>query len=152
MTTISSTDYSATIHRTFIDSNIWLYAFIRGQDAQKAQHANHIITTTPNICVSTQVVTEVCANIIKYRLLDETEIRVLIDTFYVKHIVIDVGYGVLREASLLREQVAVSYWDSTIMAAALESGATVLLSEDMQDGFVLRDQLTIINPFTERGQ
>lgn len=77
MTTLASSDHAATVGRTFIDSNIWLYAFIRGQDPQKAQHAHHIIATTPNICISTQVVTEVCANIIKHKLLDEAEIRTL---------------------------------------------------------------------------
>lgn len=72
-----------------------------------------------------------------------------IDTFYMKHTVIDVTYTVVREASHIREQVAASYWDSMIVAAALESGATYLLSEDMQDGFVIRGQLTIVNPFAK---
>ena len=96
---------TATSNRTFIDSNVWLYAFIKGQALQKEQRAHHIITTTPHICVSTQVVHEVCANIIKHQLLDESSIRALIDTFYVKHTVIDVAYSVLREASTLREQL-----------------------------------------------
>lgn len=147
MTAIATTAQEITVQRTFIDSNVWLYAFIKGQDLQKEQRANQVISTTPNIQVSTQVISEVCANIIKHKLLDEDGIRALIDTFYVRHSVIDVAYTVLREATTIREEYSLSYWDSTIVAAALESGAAHLLSEDMHDGLVVRGQITIVNPF-----
>jgi predicted nucleic acid-binding protein len=92
-------------------------------------------------------VNEVCANILKHKLLDEVGIRSLIDTFYGKHSVGALTSQVLREASHLREHLSLSYWDSTIVAAALASGAGVLLSEDMHDGLIVREQLTIVNPF-----
>ncbi len=41
---------------------------------------------------------------------------------------------------------AFSFWDSLIVEAALQSGCSQLLSEDMQDGLVT-DTLTISNPF-----
>lgn len=37
-------------------------------------------------------------------------------------------------------------WDCVILAAAAEAGATLLLSEDMQDGFTWRG-VTVANPF-----
>ncbi|MBA3879288.1 MULTISPECIES: PIN domain-containing protein [Sphingomonas] len=37
------------------------------------------------------------------------------------------------------------FWDSLIVTAAIEAGCTLLLSEDMHHGFVVRG-LTIINP------
>ncbi len=37
-------------------------------------------------------------------------------------------------------------WDALIMSAAVEAGCTLLLSEDMQDGFVWRG-LRVTNPF-----
>lgn len=40
------------------------------------------------------------------------------------------------------------YWDALILTAAAEAGCSMLLSEDMQDGFVTRG-LTIINPLTD---
>ena len=39
-------------------------------------------------------------------------------------------------------------WDALILTAASEAGCTILLSEDMQDGFVSRG-LTIVNPLAE---
>jgi predicted nucleic acid-binding protein len=38
------------------------------------------------------------------------------------------------------------YWDALILSASAEAGATLVLSEDMQDGFVWRG-LTVVNPY-----
>ena len=40
-----------------------------------------------------------------------------------------------------------SFWDSLIVAAALEAGCTALLSEGMQHGQVIERRLAIRNPF-----
>lgn len=40
------------------------------------------------------------------------------------------------------------FWDALIVTAAADAGCTVLLSEDMQSGFVTRG-LTILNPLTD---
>ncbi|MEE9426033.1 MAG: PIN domain-containing protein, partial [Methylococcales bacterium] len=40
-----------------------------------------------------------------------------------------------------------SFWDSLIVEAALKSGCSQLLSEDMQDGLLI-DSMTIRNPFS----
>ena len=40
------------------------------------------------------------------------------------------------------------YWDALIVSAAVDAGCTLLLSEDMQHGFVTRG-LTIVNPLAE---
>ena len=49
-------------------------------------------------------------------------------------------------ASQLRQTLALSFWDSLIVAAALDAGCTTLYSEDMQHGQRISDQLTIVNP------
>ena len=40
------------------------------------------------------------------------------------------------------------FWDALIFTAAADAGCTLLLSEDMQHGFVNRG-LTVVNPFAE---
>ena len=40
-------------------------------------------------------------------------------------------------------------WDALILSAAAEAGCTMLLSEDMQHGFVTRG-VTVINPLAEK--
>ena len=40
-----------------------------------------------------------------------------------------------------------SYWDSLIIASALENDCDILYTEDMQHNQKIEDALTIINPF-----
>ncbi|GHV80479.1 hypothetical protein AGMMS49944_22700 [Spirochaetia bacterium] len=40
-----------------------------------------------------------------------------------------------------------SFWDSLIVASALEAQCTVLYTEDLQDGQIIEDVLEVKNPF-----
>ncbi len=40
-----------------------------------------------------------------------------------------------------------SYWDSLIIASALESNCSILYTEDMHEGQVIDGKLKIVNPF-----
>ena len=57
-----------------------------------------------------------------------------------------VGWETHAAASRVRSAGGFSYWDSLIVAAALESGCTELWSEDLQAGRVVEGRLTIVNP------
>jgi len=74
---------------TFIDSNVWLYAFVAGQDREKAERANCFIRTTTMIAVSTQVINEVCVNLIKREKFSEAQIRNVTTDFYQTYSVIE---------------------------------------------------------------
>ena len=77
----------------------------------------------------------------------ESQIAKFIDNAYEEYVVIDVSQKILLRASELRSRYKLSYFDSIIVAAALNSGSNILYSEDMQHGLVVEGQLTIINPF-----
>jgi predicted nucleic acid-binding protein len=40
-----------------------------------------------------------------------------------------------------------SYWDSLIVASALEANCSILYTEDMQNGQIIEDRLRIVNLF-----
>jgi predicted nucleic acid-binding protein len=134
----------------FADTNIWLYAFIRGQSAEKTPVAQTIISNRRFI-VSTQVVSEVCVNLIRKASFAEPQIRELIAAFFQKHTVILPNEEILLSASFLRERHGLAYWDSLLISTALSAGATQFYSEDMQDGQVFEGRLQIVNPFAKRG-
>jgi predicted nucleic acid-binding protein len=54
---------------------------------------------------------------------------------------------VLAAADLVVDH-KLQFWDALIVTAAVDSGCVLLLSEDMQHGFVARG-LTIVNPLAE---
>ncbi len=47
----------------------------------------------------------------------------------------------------IKKKYAYSYWDSLIIASALESNCSIIYTEDMQDGQILENRLKITNPF-----
>ncbi len=130
----------------FIDTNVWLYAFIRVQDPLKHSIARRIVQSS-SILVSTQVVNEVCVNLVRKAHVDESFIQSLITSFYRRYTVLSFDAPVLLKASDLRTRYKVSFWDSLIIASALQGGASMLYSEDMQDGLLVDNQLEIVNPF-----
>ncbi len=47
----------------------------------------------------------------------------------------------------IKEKYNLQYYDSLILATALENGCDILYSEDMQHGQIIENQIKIINPF-----
>ena len=131
----------------FVDTNVWLYAFIPSQDPDKSDQAKAIIRHS-DIIVSSQVINEICVNLIKKAQFDEPAIQRLINSFYNRYNVTIVDKTTLLKASELRERLQLSFWDSSIVSSALLGGAEILYSEDMADGLLVENRLRIVNPFS----
>ena len=132
--------------RVFIDTNVWLYAFIPSQDADKSGKAKDLIRQS-DIVMSSQVINEICVNLIKKAQFDELGIRRVINSFYKKYTATIVDKSALIKSSELRERLQLSFWDSLIVSSALIGGATILYTEDMADGLLVENRLRITNPF-----
>ena len=130
---------------TFLDSNIWIYALNQSQDIRKHQIANHLATQT-GLYLSTQVINEVCVNLIKKANFSENQVQNLIKGFAQIHNIIEIDLNILLNASILRTKYLFSFWDSVIIASALSVNIEQLYSEDMQHGLKV-EGLQIINPF-----
>jgi len=134
---------------TFLDSNVWVYAFASNPDDAKHLRANELIEQS-NLRISTQVIGEVCNALLRKARFSESRIKKLIESFYERFDPIEIrNRNQMLRASSLRERYNFSHWDSFIVLAALESKCSILYSEDMQDGLVVEGTLTIQNPFKE---
>jgi predicted nucleic acid-binding protein len=132
----------------FVDSNIWLYALVAGDDPTKTQLAREVVQRGCRL--STQVVNEICVNLLRKAGRSENEIAELVRCLHRQHAVSVVDEEVMLRAVDLRRAYSLSYWDSLIVSAALLSGATRLLTEDLQDGLLIEGQLQVINPLLAR--
>lgn len=134
----------------FLDSNIWLYALLPHQDMQKATIAKSLIRQNrTDLILSSQVVIEVGANLIRKGSFGEPQITRFIHDAYQNYQVLDVSEIILLMASELRAKYNLSYFDSMIVSAALESNSSILFSEDMHNGLIIEGQVTITNPFVQ---
>jgi predicted nucleic acid-binding protein len=129
-----------------LDTNIWPYSFIQSQNKEKTEIAGTIIKEC-EIVISTQIINEMCVNLIKKVDFSEGKILNLIESLYKKYTVFELSQDILLKASKIRANQSFSFWDSVVAASALDCDADYLISEDMQDGFNLENKLTIINPF-----
>ncbi len=129
----------------FIDTNIWLYALLDTGEAEKSSRAKEVITQTEPI-LSGQIINELCVNLIKKAGFTEEQISQLIEALYEKYPIIEMDESILLDASQLRQEYALSFWDSMVVACALAADVETLYSEDMQDGLVIREALVIKNP------
>lgn len=67
-----------------LDSNIWLYAFVEQGEPQKQAAAKQLLEQ-PAAVVSTQIINEVCFNLLRKADFTEEQIRRLIYSFYLRY-------------------------------------------------------------------
>ncbi|TCO58582.1 PIN domain-containing protein [Actinocrispum wychmicini] len=134
---------------TFIDTNILIYAHDKGQAGKYkiAQESLQQLWETDTGTLSTQVLQEfysVATRKLKPA-MSHREARDIVAA-YGEWCVMNTDTQLLVSASMLCERHSVSWWDALVIEAALRSGATTLLSEDLQDGRQF-GTVTIRNPF-----
>jgi len=128
----------------FIDSNIFLYAFST-KDMLKQKYAKDIVIS--KAVISTQVLNEVCVNMIRKLNFVENQVIGFVESSYRRYKIVEITKDVFLTASNLRLKYQFSYYDSMIISAALQSECEVLYSEDMQHNQIIEKRLQIINPF-----
>ena len=135
--------------KIFIDSNIWLYALIEEQNSgDEFKHflAKKLFLESDNIQISTQVVNEISINLMRKAKKDNNYIFKFIHDLVSTYTVHNQTTAELITAASLRLNYSLSYWDSLIVASAINSECSILYSEDMQDGLQVHNKLEIINP------
>ncbi len=138
--------------RFFLDSNIFVYCF-DPRAAGKMRRANQLVlqgVTTRKGVISYQVVQEFFN--VALRKFEEpmtvAEAEQYLTTVFRPLLSVQSSQALFAQALLLSERNHLSWYDSLIVAAALESQCTILYSEDLQDGRRFGD-LQIKNPFSQ---
>ena len=89
-----------------------------------------------------------CCNTLKRKFsLDYIQIGAVVDELKQQLQIAVVSTSTIQLALAIAQKYQYSYFDSLIVASALEVGCDRLYSEDMQDGQQIDNQLTITNPF-----
>jgi predicted nucleic acid-binding protein len=101
------------------------------------------------IFISTQVLNELYVSLQKHD-IDEAEIENKIRKLIGIYNILIIDTSTIKLCWKVRRKYSYSYWDSLIIAAALQNDCTVLYTEDMQDGQVIDNKLRIVNPFAAK--
>jgi predicted nucleic acid-binding protein len=130
--------------KVFIDTNIVIYSL--GQSSTKAALAAPLFALHPTI--STQVLSETANVALKKLALPISETRKLLAMLETTCRVEIVTPQTMQRALDIAARYKFSWYDSLIVATALEAGCDTLYTEDLQDGQVIENKLTVINPFS----
>jgi len=135
--------------RQFVDTNVFVYAYDRGNGI-KQSIARELITSlweNRRGCVSIQVLQELYVTVTKKAstpLPPETALKIISDLGEWTHHVPDVGD--IIEAVYIQQRHGISFWDAMIVNSACKTGCTVLWTEDLHSGQVYGN-VTVQNPF-----
>jgi predicted nucleic acid-binding protein len=132
--------------KVFLDTNVLVY-FYSNTDSNKQRKASSEILTHQCV-ISTQVLSELSNVSIKKLLLPISQIQRDIQELlnYCTLSIIDAD--TIIHALTVQSRYGFSYYDSLIIASAIESGCGHLFSEDLSDGQII-DGVTVRNIFAD---
>ena len=131
--------------KVFVDTNVLIY-FISAEEGKKIK-AKEAIFSSQDVYISSQVISEFISVCFSKELLGLEEIITLVNDLIEALRFSSVEESTIKKALQIKKDSKYSYWDSLIIASALENNCSILYTEDMQDGQVVDGNLTIINPF-----
>jgi len=141
--------------RIFFDTNTVVYLF---DSSEKEKHfrINELLSEyigKISVCISSQVINEFISittgrikNPIRFEKQKEI-LKFLKIIFIISPLTVDTSLTAVD----LKQKYRFSYWDSLILASALENACSLIYSEDMQHNQIIEGKLRIINPFNKTG-
>jgi predicted nucleic acid-binding protein len=132
----------------FVDTNIFIYAY-SDDDLLKHKVAKNLLQndlSKNTVIVSVQILNEFYSVMSKSKLSHQEIthfIREIAKQTYVKSISMETVELCLE----IKRKYRYSWWDSLVLASALEADCNILYSEDMQHGQTIENTLKIVNPF-----
>ena len=130
----------------FVDTNIWVYAHVTGWADRKSETARGLLGELDDPVISTQVLGEYSAVMIRNHLPD-AQVRANLEEMMGMCRTQSVSGETVRYAWEVRRRYGFSFWDCQMIAAALEAGCDRLYTEDLQHDQTIEGRLNIVSPF-----
>ena len=134
--------------RAFIDTNIFVYLYSGNvDDFEKRQRAYEAVKQY-DCQISTQVINEFSHICIRKLKIETNKIKDFINQICSYCDLAYVDEDTIEKALEIHAKYGYSYYDSLMVASALERNCDYLLSEDLADGQVVEESLKIKNFFS----
>lgn len=137
----------------FIDTNIFVYALLASEPLKKARAVQLLEQAlgSHSGCISYQVIQEF-ANVATRKFAKRftaDECQQFIDAAMQPLNRVPSSTELVHAALALQTSTNYSFYDCLILASALQAGAIVLFSEDLQHNQLIDGTLRIVNPFLD---
>jgi predicted nucleic acid-binding protein len=131
--------------RIFLDTNVIVYAHT-DIDLVKQKTAQAFIVKQSSV-ISTQVLQETANTLSKKFLHSWMDINKVLAELSQNNVVTINNENTIFIAARMAERYRFAFYDCLIIAAGLESGCSILYSEDLNHLQKIEDSLLIVNPF-----
>ena len=133
--------------KIFLDTNVVIY-FYSEDEPQKQKIANETLEQySDQIIISNQVINELSNTLFRKFKLGADEVKETVLELNDYFSIVNFDLQTQLRGIEIKEKYKLQFYDSMILATALENGCNILFSEDMQHNQVIEDRLTIVNPF-----
>lgn len=135
--------------KVFLDTNVLIYCYSVDEVSKQDIALRLIDKNSENSLISTQVINELSNILFKKFKLPSIQIESTI--LEIDNYIHITSFTLITQIKALKikEKYKLQYYDALMIATALENKCSILYSEDMQNGLVIENVLTIINPFKE---
>lgn len=135
--------------KVFLDTNTVIYSYSE-DEPEKQKIANDILEQYSNqIIISNQVINELSNTLFRKFKLNADEVRETVLELNDNFPIVNFNLQTQLKGIELKGKYKLQFYDSMILATALENGCNIVFSEDMQHNQVIENRLTIINPFID---
>ena len=137
--------------KTFVDTNVLIYA--HDVDAktrhETAKSVLHQLWSERNGALSMQVLQEFYVNVTRKipHPISKQSARLVVNSYTIW--CVECTPGEISMAFRIEDESRITFWDALIVASALKSGASRILSEDLNAGQTIAG-IRIENPFATR--
>ena len=131
--------------KIFLDSNIFIYIYSNTEPIKSNICQNAIKEN--DCCTSTQALNELSNVCIKKWNIDRSIIENAINEICSVCKINLINEDTVKKALYINEKYKYSYYDCLMLASALENDCQKIFTEDMHDGQVIENKLTIVNIF-----
>ena len=134
--------------KVFFDSNILVY-FADSGELQKQQIAGELIKNAVingNGVISTQSLQEFFTATTRKLMCSKEKAKEYLENFKDSFAVEQVSVAHILKAVDICIKNHFSFWDSLILAAAIQSGCVICYSEDLTNGQII-ESVKVVNPF-----
>jgi predicted nucleic acid-binding protein len=131
--------------KVFIDTNILIYTI--SNDAVKREQAQNLLIRSNEFVISTQVINEFAHTCIRKNYLTEEQTQRVVQGYFAFFTLVLLDQQTIDKAFDVKKRYGFAYYDSLIVASALQNNCKIVYSEDMQNGMRVDNQLIITNPF-----
>lgn len=133
--------------KVLFDTNLWIYLYSKAPEEKYAKVDALLSAKIQSLIISTQVLGELYNVLIKKKFRTQPQAQEIIAQLVAGFDILEVDASKVLKALEINARYQYSYWDSLLVATAVQSDCSVLYSEDMQHNQLIEDKLRIVNPF-----